>query len=115
MLNTAGLCCKGRLENQENSHWDAMLKYNVVGTLRTARTFLPLLKNKRGKSIYAKYQRPTYFRPRPQDLLTVTEPGSKDGEEVTDPVTPFLTQSVNNNHYIQPTVTYYTSLQFISC
>lgn len=54
VLNTAGLCCKGRLEHQENSHWDAMLKYNVVGTLRTARTFLPLLKNKRGKSMHSK-------------------------------------------------------------
>jgi len=53
VLNTAGLCFKGRLEYQENSHWDAMLKYNVVGTLRTARTFLPLLKNKRGKSIHS--------------------------------------------------------------
>ncbi|KDR21364.1 D-beta-hydroxybutyrate dehydrogenase, mitochondrial, partial [Zootermopsis nevadensis] len=49
VLNTAGLCCKGRLENQENCHWDAMLKYNVIGALRTARTFIPLLKNKRGK------------------------------------------------------------------
>jgi NAD(P)-dependent dehydrogenase (short-subunit alcohol dehydrogenase family) len=62
VLNTACLCCKGRLENQESSHWDAMLKYNVIGTLRTARTFMPLLKNKRGKSIHyvgqAKYVPP---------------------------------------------------------
>jgi hypothetical protein len=29
-----------------------MLKYNVIGTLRTARTFTPLLKNKSGKSIH---------------------------------------------------------------
>jgi NADP-dependent 3-hydroxy acid dehydrogenase YdfG len=40
------------LENQESSHWDAMLKYNVIGTLRTARTFMPLLKNKSGKSLH---------------------------------------------------------------
>lgn len=51
VLNTACLCCKGRLENQEISHWDAMLKYNVIGTLRTARTFMPLLKNKSGRLI----------------------------------------------------------------
>lgn len=51
VLNTAGMCCKGRLESQENAHWDAMLKYNVVGALRTARTFTPLLKNKKGRLI----------------------------------------------------------------
>ncbi|XP_069686916.1 D-beta-hydroxybutyrate dehydrogenase, mitochondrial [Periplaneta americana] len=51
VLNTAGMCCKGRLENQENAHWDVMLKYNVVGALRTARTFMPLLKNKKGRLI----------------------------------------------------------------
>jgi NAD(P)-dependent dehydrogenase (short-subunit alcohol dehydrogenase family) len=49
VLNTACLCCRGRLENQDISHWDALLKYNVIGTLRTARTFLPLLKNTSGK------------------------------------------------------------------
>jgi NADP-dependent 3-hydroxy acid dehydrogenase YdfG len=49
VLNTACLCCRGRLENQDSSHWDALLKYNVIGTLRTARTFMPLLKNKSGK------------------------------------------------------------------
>ncbi|KAJ9578142.1 hypothetical protein L9F63_024996 [Diploptera punctata] len=51
VINTAGLCCKGRLENQENSHWDAMLRHNVIGALRTARTFIPLLRNKKGRLI----------------------------------------------------------------
>jgi NAD(P)-dependent dehydrogenase (short-subunit alcohol dehydrogenase family) len=50
VLNTACLCCRGRLESQDSSHWDALLKYNVIGTLRTARTFMPLLKNKSGKA-----------------------------------------------------------------
>jgi len=44
----------------------------------------------------------------------VTQLGSKDGE-VTDPVTSFLTHSVNNNYYIQPTVTFYMVLQSMSC
>ncbi|KAJ4430009.1 hypothetical protein ANN_22217 [Periplaneta americana] len=52
VLNTAGMCCKGRLENQENAHWDVMLKYNVVGALRTARTFMPLLKNKKANDTF---------------------------------------------------------------
>lgn len=51
VLNTAGLCCKGRLDQQESSHWDAVLKQNVVGSLRSARTFMPLLRNKRGRLI----------------------------------------------------------------
>ncbi|KAK3927187.1 D-beta-hydroxybutyrate dehydrogenase, mitochondrial [Frankliniella fusca] len=49
VINTAGLCSRGRLELQENSHWDAMLKVNVVGAFRTARTFLPLLRNNKGR------------------------------------------------------------------
>ncbi|XP_067011887.2 D-beta-hydroxybutyrate dehydrogenase, mitochondrial [Anabrus simplex] len=51
VINTAGLCCKGRLDQQESAHWDAMLKHNVVGSLRAARTFMPLLRNKRGRLI----------------------------------------------------------------
>lgn len=49
VINTAGLCSRGRLELQENSHWDAMLKVNVVGAFRTARTFLPLLRSNKGR------------------------------------------------------------------
>nr|CAD7440818.1 unnamed protein product [Timema bartmani] len=49
VVNTAGLCCRGRLEQQDNAHWDTTLKHNVIGTLRTARTFLPLLRNKKGR------------------------------------------------------------------
>lgn len=50
VINTAGLCSRGRLELQENAHWDALLKVNVVGAFRTARTFLPLLRNNKGES-----------------------------------------------------------------
>ncbi|XP_034232133.1 D-beta-hydroxybutyrate dehydrogenase, mitochondrial [Thrips palmi] len=49
VINTAGLCTRGRLEVQENVHWDALLKVNVVGALRTARAFLPLLRNNKGR------------------------------------------------------------------
>lgn len=49
VINTAGLCSRGRLELQENTHWDAMLKVNVVGAFRTARTFLPLLRSNKGR------------------------------------------------------------------
>lgn len=50
VINTAGVCCRGRLEAQDVALWDVMLKLNVVGTLRAARTFIPLLKNTRGES-----------------------------------------------------------------
>ncbi|CAH0768528.1 unnamed protein product [Bemisia tabaci] len=51
VINTAGMCLKGRLDQQESSLWDAMFKINVVGTLRTARAFLPLLQIKQGRLI----------------------------------------------------------------
>ncbi|KAI5700159.1 hypothetical protein M8J76_000075 [Diaphorina citri] len=52
LINTAGACLKGKLENQDSSsQWDALLKTNVIGTLKTARTFLPLLQAKRGRFI----------------------------------------------------------------
>lgn len=51
VVNTAGLCCRGRLEAQDGSVWDAMLRLNVVGSLRAARALLPLLRNKRGNII----------------------------------------------------------------
>ncbi|XP_063217718.1 D-beta-hydroxybutyrate dehydrogenase, mitochondrial [Bacillus rossius redtenbacheri] len=51
VVNTAGLCYRGRLDQQENCHWDAILKHNVVGALRTARTFLPLLRNNKGRLV----------------------------------------------------------------
>lgn len=51
VVNTAGICYKGRLDLQESCQWDAMIKVNLIGTLRTARAFLPLLKNKQGRLI----------------------------------------------------------------
>lgn len=51
VVNTAGICFKGRLGLQESCQWDAMIKVNLIGTLRTARAFLPLLKNKQGRLI----------------------------------------------------------------
>lgn len=49
VINTSGICYKGKLDQQESSKWDAMFKVNVFGMLRTARTFMPLLKNKKGR------------------------------------------------------------------
>ncbi|XP_039293379.1 D-beta-hydroxybutyrate dehydrogenase, mitochondrial [Nilaparvata lugens] len=49
VINTAGLCIKGKLEVQDLTQWDAMLKTNVIGLLRCARTFMPLLRTKKGR------------------------------------------------------------------
>lgn len=49
VINTAGVCLKGRLESQDSCQWDTVLKVNVVGTLRTARAFLPLLRTAKGR------------------------------------------------------------------
>lgn len=51
VINTSGLSYRGRLDQQDISHWDAMLKTNVVGVLRTARTFQGLLRNTAGRII----------------------------------------------------------------
>lgn len=51
MINTSGLSYRGRLEQQDIVHWDAMLKTNVVGVLRTSRTFQALLRNTNGRII----------------------------------------------------------------
>ncbi|CAH1159727.1 unnamed protein product [Phaedon cochleariae] len=51
VVNTSGLSYRGRLDQQDNSHWDAMLKTNVVGVLRTARKLRPLLRNAGGRII----------------------------------------------------------------
>lgn len=48
MINTAGLACRGRLEGQDTAYWDAVMKQNVTGTLRVTKTFMPLLRNKKG-------------------------------------------------------------------
>ncbi|KAG8230565.1 hypothetical protein J437_LFUL010166 [Ladona fulva] len=51
VVNTNGVCCRGRLESQDGSAWDTMLRVNLVGTLKASRTFLPLLRSKKGRLI----------------------------------------------------------------
>ncbi|XP_014242703.1 corticosteroid 11-beta-dehydrogenase isozyme 2 [Cimex lectularius] len=51
VVNTAGAVVKGRLEAQESYQWESMFKVNVVGTLRTARSLLPLLKVTKGRLV----------------------------------------------------------------
>lgn len=51
VLCTNGLTYRGRLDQQDIGHWDAMLKTNVVGLLRTARTFQSLLRNTKGRLV----------------------------------------------------------------
>lgn len=51
MINTTGLCYRGRLDQQDITHWDAMLKINVIGSLRVARTYQGLLSNAQGRSL----------------------------------------------------------------
>ncbi|KAJ3631666.1 hypothetical protein MTP99_012782 [Tenebrio molitor] len=51
VINTSGLSYRGRLDQQDIAHWDAILKTNVVGVLRTARTFQGLLRNTSGRLI----------------------------------------------------------------
>ncbi|ERL93822.1 D-beta-hydroxybutyrate dehydrogenase, mitochondrial [Dendroctonus ponderosae] len=46
---TNGITFRGSLAQQEISHWDTILKTNIVGVLRTARTFQNLLKNSGGR------------------------------------------------------------------
>ncbi|XP_046382903.1 uncharacterized protein LOC124153653 [Ischnura elegans] len=51
VVNSAGVCCRGRLESQDGSAWDAMVRVNLFGTLKASRTFLPLLRGKKGRII----------------------------------------------------------------
>lgn len=51
VLCTSGVTYRGRLEQQDITHWDAILKTNVVGLLRTARTFQGLLRNTKGRLV----------------------------------------------------------------
>lgn len=51
MINTSGLLYKGRLEQQNVSHWEAIMKTNVLGLLRVARTYQGLLRNTNGRII----------------------------------------------------------------
>lgn len=51
VICTNGLTYRGPLAQQDISHWDAILKTNIVGVLRTVRTFQNLLKNSSGRVI----------------------------------------------------------------
>ncbi|CAG9856097.1 unnamed protein product [Phyllotreta striolata] len=51
VINTSGVCYRGKLEQQDVAHWDATFKNNVVGVLRTARKFQNLLRNAGGRII----------------------------------------------------------------
>lgn len=51
IVNTSGLAYRGRLDQQDITHWDAMLKTNVVGILRVVRKFQNFLRNAGGRVI----------------------------------------------------------------
>lgn len=42
------MCFRGRLDQQDVAQWDAMMKTNVIGLFRVARTFRELLRGKTG-------------------------------------------------------------------
>ncbi|CAG9766861.1 unnamed protein product [Ceutorhynchus assimilis] len=48
---TNGITYRGSLTQQDIAHWDALLKTNIIGVLRTARTYQSLLKNSSGRII----------------------------------------------------------------
>ncbi|XP_050299209.1 D-beta-hydroxybutyrate dehydrogenase, mitochondrial [Anthonomus grandis grandis] len=49
VICTNGSTYRNPLTQQNIDHWDSLLKINVIGVLRTARTFQNLLKNSRGR------------------------------------------------------------------
>ncbi|XP_047099165.1 uncharacterized protein LOC124716672 [Schistocerca piceifrons] len=51
VVNTSGSCCRGRLDAQGSAQWEQVLRLNVVGALRTARAFLPLLRQAKGRLV----------------------------------------------------------------
>ncbi|XP_015593501.1 D-beta-hydroxybutyrate dehydrogenase, mitochondrial [Cephus cinctus] len=51
VIHTGGLALPGAIEKQTSSAWESMLRHNLVAPLRTARTFIPLLRAKRGRII----------------------------------------------------------------
>lgn len=53
VLNTAGVPCRGRYDGQDSAYWDAVVKLNVTGTLKVSRTFMPLLRSKKGIQRFA--------------------------------------------------------------
>ncbi|XP_018329967.1 D-beta-hydroxybutyrate dehydrogenase, mitochondrial [Agrilus planipennis] len=51
VINTGGLLYRGKLDQQNISHWDAMLKTTVLGILRVTRAFQGLLRSAGGRII----------------------------------------------------------------
>jgi NAD(P)-dependent dehydrogenase (short-subunit alcohol dehydrogenase family) len=51
VINTADVCLRGRIEMQESAQWETLFKTNVFGTLKTARTFYPLLLSQKGEHL----------------------------------------------------------------
>ncbi|XP_031341112.1 D-beta-hydroxybutyrate dehydrogenase, mitochondrial-like isoform X2 [Photinus pyralis] len=51
VINTSGISYRGRFDQQDVTYWDAMLKTNVIGVLRTARIFQSLLRKTSGRII----------------------------------------------------------------
>lgn len=52
VINTSGAVSRGRIEHQDSMHWETMFKTNVLGSLRTARAFIGLLRPTHGRLIY---------------------------------------------------------------
>lgn len=77
VVNTAGLCCRGRLDQQDHGLWEALYRHNVLAALRASRAFLPLLKHKQGKPITS------FFLPR-QDIPRDYPPYSFNKPFLTD-------------------------------
>lgn len=51
IINTSGIVYRGLLDLQDISHWDAMLKTNVIGVLRIVRKFQNFLRSVGGRII----------------------------------------------------------------
>ncbi|KAF5302259.1 hypothetical protein FQA39_LY10298 [Lamprigera yunnana] len=51
VINTSGVSYRGKFEQQDVTYWEAMLKTNVIGVLRTARIFQSLLRKTSGRVI----------------------------------------------------------------
>lgn len=51
IVNTNGISYRGRLDQQDITHWDAMLRTNVLGVFRVVRKFQHFLRNASGRII----------------------------------------------------------------
>lgn len=52
VINTAGTVFRGRVESQDVHQWEAMLRTNILGSLRVAKAFVGLLRPTRGRLVY---------------------------------------------------------------